>query len=67
MSSSDWRRRLLRALLALYLIGLGFVMGVIVERWRFDSARKAVLDRYNEVVRQVRSHQMKIELEGERK
>ncbi|HEY7648375.1 MAG TPA: hypothetical protein VID04_05160 [Methylomirabilota bacterium] len=54
-------------MLALYLIGVGFALGVIVERWRFDSARKEVLDRYNEVVRQVRSHQMKIELEGERK
>jgi hypothetical protein len=67
MPSSNWRRRLYRALLALYLIGLGFALGVIVERWRFDSARKEVLDRYNEIVRQVRSHQMKIELEGERK
>jgi len=46
---------------------MGFVLGMVVERWRFDEARRAVLDRYNEVVRQVRSHQMKIELEGERK
>jgi hypothetical protein len=67
MSSSDWRRRLFRAVLALYLIGVGFALGVVVERWRFDSVRKEVLDRYNEVVRQVRSHQMKIELEGEHK
>jgi hypothetical protein len=67
MPSSGWRHHLLRAVLALYLIGVGFALGVIVERWRFDSARKEVLDRYNEVVRQVRSHQMKIELEGERK
>jgi hypothetical protein len=61
MASNDWRRRLLHALLTLYLILVGFALGVIVERWRFDSARKEVLDRYNEVVRQVRSHQMKIE------
>lgn len=65
--SPHWRRRLVRILLAVYLIGMGFALGVIVERWRFDSARKEVLDRYNEVVRKVRSHQMKIELEGERK
>jgi hypothetical protein len=65
--SSRWRRRLLRLALGLYLVAMGFALGMIVERWRFDEARRAVLDRYNEVVRQVRSHQMKIELEGERK
>jgi hypothetical protein len=65
--SSLWRRRILRLVLGLYLIAMGFVLGMVVERWRFDEARRAVLDRYNEVVRQVRSHQMKIELEGERK
>ena len=65
--SPHWRRPVLRVILALYLVGMGFVIGVIVERWRFDGVRKEVLDRYNEVVRQVRSHQMKIELEGERK
>jgi hypothetical protein len=64
---SPWRRRILRLILGLYLVAMGFVLGVVVERWRFDEARRAVLDRYNEVVRQVRSHQMKIELEGERK
>lgn len=62
-----WRRRLLRILVAVYLIGMGFALGVIAERWRFDGARKEVLDRYNEAMRQVHSHQMKIELEGERK
>jgi hypothetical protein len=64
---SPWRRRILGLILGLYLVAMGFVLGVVVERWRFDEARRAVLDRYNEVVRQVRSHQMKIELEGERK
>jgi hypothetical protein len=65
--SSHWRRHILRILLVTYLVGMGFVLGVVVERWRFESARKLVLDRYNEIVRQVRSHQIKIELEGERK
>lgn len=64
--SPAWRRRILKLALAIYLIGMGFVMGVAVERWRFDGVRKAMLDRYNEVVRQVRAHQMKIELEDER-
>jgi len=64
---TPWQRRILRLAVGVYLVAMGFVLGMIVERWRFDDARRAVLDRYNEVVRQVRSHQMKIELEGERK
>jgi hypothetical protein len=62
-----WRRRILTLAVGIYLVAMGFVLGIVVERWRFDEARRAVLDRYNEVVRQVRSHQMKIEMEGERK
>jgi hypothetical protein len=62
-----WRRRILTLAVGIYLVAMGFVLGIVVERWRFDEARRAVLDRYHEVVRQVRSHQMKIELEGERK
>jgi len=62
-----WRRRILRLALGVYLVAMGFALGMIVERWRFDGARRAVLDRYNEVVRQVRSHQMRIELESERR
>jgi hypothetical protein len=62
-----WRRRILTLAIGIYLVAMGFVLGIVVERWRFDEARRAVLDRYNEVVRQVRSHQMKIEMEGERK
>jgi hypothetical protein len=65
--SPRWRRRILTLAVGIYLVAMGFVLGIVVERWRFDEARRAVLDRYNEVVRQVRSHQMKIELEGERK
>lgn len=65
--SPVWRRRILKAALGIYLVGMGFVLGVVVERWRFDSARKAVLDRYNEVLRQVHTHQMKIELEDVRR
>jgi hypothetical protein len=62
-----WRRRLLTLAVGIYLVAMGFVLGTVVERWRFDEARQAVLDRYNQAVRQLRGHQMKIELEGERK
>jgi hypothetical protein len=30
----------------LYTFGVGVLMGVAVDRWRFDQARDAVLDRY---------------------
>jgi hypothetical protein len=65
--SPHWRRRILRLTIGIYLVALGFGLGMLVERWRYDAARRAVLDRYNEVVRQVRSHQMRIELESERR
>lgn len=59
-----WRRHVLRLALGIYLIGMGFVLGVTVERWRFDRVRQEVLARYNEMVRQVRAHQMSIEREA---
>lgn len=30
----------------LYTFGVGVLIGVAVDRWRFDQARDAVLDRY---------------------
>lgn len=59
--TSRWKRALLLVLAALYLLGVGFFLGVVVERMRFDGARAAVLDRYREAVRRVHEHQMDIE------
>jgi hypothetical protein len=56
-----WKRGLLLALAAAYLLGMGFIAGVAFERMRFDGARAAVLDRYREAVRRVHEHQMDIE------
>ena len=58
---APWRRRFLKIALALYLLAMGFMVGVAYERMRFDADRKAVLDRYNEMVRKVRAHQMDLE------
>jgi len=47
--------------LALYLLGFGMLLGVVVERMRFDHERARVLARYDEAVRQW--HAFRIELE----
>lgn len=58
---SPWRGRILKVVLGVYLIAMGFMAGVAFERIRFDAERKAVLDRYNEMVRKARGDQMEIE------
>jgi len=37
---------------SVYLLGMAFVCGVAVERIRFDQGRTAVLDRYNDSIRE---------------
>ena len=59
--TSPRRRRVLKIVLGLYLIVLGFMAGVAYERMRFDGMRQAALDRYNEMVRKVRAYQMELE------
>lgn len=50
--------------LALYLIGLGFLGGMLIERLRFDAARGEVLAHYTEATSRLR-HKL-ILLEGGR-
>jgi hypothetical protein len=59
--STPWRRRLLKTALLAYLVAMGFMAGVAFERLRFDGERKAVLDRYNEMIRKARVNQMQLE------
>jgi hypothetical protein len=58
---SSSRRWILRAALVIYFIAMGFMAGVAFERMRFDGARKAVLDRYNEMIHKARVNQMNLE------
>ena len=55
------RRALIGLGLGLYLVGFGMLVGVAVERMRFDHKRAAVLDRYEEALREW--HAFKISLE----
>jgi hypothetical protein len=48
--------------LAVYLVVLGVLGGILVERVRFDRARAAVLERYDTAVRDWAAERMAIEL-----
>ena len=48
--------------LGVYLLALGFLGGILVERVRFDHARAAVLERYDMAVRDWKTERMAIEL-----
>jgi hypothetical protein len=56
-----WSRPVLLAALALYLVGLGFLAGVSVERFRFDAARATVLARYTDATSRLRERLMLLE------
>jgi hypothetical protein len=50
------------AALAVYLLTLGLLGGILLERVRFDRARAAVLERYDTAVRDWKADRMAIEL-----
>ena len=47
--------------LAVYLLAVGVLGGILVERVRFDRARAAVLERYDTAVRDWKAERMAIE------
>lgn len=59
------RRGWLWAVLGLYLLGLGFLGGVLVERVRFDQHRSVVLKEYDEAVKRWRVYLMRLEADRE--
>jgi len=61
MSAVDSRRRVLALALALYLAGMGFVVGLATERIRADHERAEVLARYDEAVREWHGYRMWLE------
>lgn len=48
--------------LAVYLLGLGFLGGILVERVRFDHSRARVLERYDAALRDRKAERMADEL-----
>lgn len=58
---SPWRRKPMIALVAVYLVGLGGLGGMAVERMRFDVKRIAVIREYEEATARVRARLMALE------
>ena len=50
----------------MYLLGMAFACGVAVERIRFDQGRTAVLDRYNDTIREWHDFRMLTERQAMR-
>lgn len=59
--STRWRWTVLGSGFALYLLAMGFLAGIVVERIRFDQHRIAVLARYEAAVRQWHVFVMQLE------
>ena len=59
--SMRWRWAILGGGFGLYLIGLGFLGGIVAERVRFDHQRLAVLNRYEEALSKWKAYQMGLE------
>ena len=55
------RRVVLGIVLSAYLLGLGVLAGIVLERMRFDRQRIEVLRRYDEAVREWHSVRMALE------
>jgi len=55
------RRMLLGTVVVAYLLGVGFTVGVLAERVRFDRDRETVLRRYNGQPARMRAWLMTIE------
>ena len=51
---------------SVYLLGMAFACGMAVERIRFDQRRTAVLDRYNETLREWHEFRMLTERQAMR-
>lgn len=59
--STRWRRAILVVGFGLYLLGLGFLGGIVAERVRFDHQRLAVLNRYDEALKNWHAYLMGLE------
>jgi hypothetical protein len=61
MTTTDRRFLILAVGTGLYLLGLGFLGGVVADRIAFDQHRAAVLQHYNAALEQWQAYRMAIE------
>jgi hypothetical protein len=61
MTIRKWRWAMLGGGLGIYLLGLGFLGGILTELVQFDRQRTAVLSRYDELVRTWQAYLIRLE------
>lgn len=59
-----WQQLMIGVGAGLYLTAMGFVVGVVVERMRFDQQRAGVLSRLEEANKKSRHYLMTLEQAG---
>ena len=52
-------------LFGVYLVGVGMLAGVVIDRMRFDRQRSEALGRYEHALREWQSHRMALEKSAE--
>jgi hypothetical protein len=65
IAMTRWRRTILIATLTTYVVGLGAVAGIAVERMRFDAERSRILGRYTRAVETLHARLMSLEAPAE--
>jgi hypothetical protein len=60
--SARCRRAIVIAVAGIYLLGLGFLAGIMVDRMRFDARRSATLRELEEAEQRVRARLMGVEM-----
>ena len=59
------RKTVIGAALAVYLLGLGMLTGVAIDRMRFDRQRSEILGRYEQTVKALQAYRMTLEKHAE--
>ena len=62
-AQTNWRQWAIAGLAAVYLLGLGFLGGMTVERIRFDAERTMILTRLTLATMQTKQRLMLLELD----
>ena len=58
---NTWRRAVLGVGVGVYLVGVGMLAGVAIDRIRFDRQRAEVLGRYEQALREWQTYRIALE------
>jgi hypothetical protein len=58
---NTWRKIVVGVGLGAYLVGLGVLSGMMMERMRFDSQRSEVIGRYQQALREWQMYRIALE------